>query len=364
MPACMSRVQSDRQNAGEISTKLLAHYNAHARELPWRIPPSRSGEERPEPYHVWLSEIMLQQTTVAAVIPYFEKFMALWPNVADLAVADEADVMAAWAGLGYYARARNLLKCAKTLVDEYGGTFPTTEAGLLKLPGIGPYTAAAIAAIAFGERAIVVDANIERVVSRLFEIATPLPKGKEDIRAATENITPAKRSGDFAQAMMDLGASICSVKAPACLACPLSDNCAAHLAGEAERYPIKPPKKAKPHRQGRAFWIEKNDAVWLIKRPDKGMLGGMRALPDDGWYSRSDGDSQPPFSSDWQKTGVQIDHVFTHFSLTLSLAVTESDIPGKLAENGEWWPVKSLDKAGLPTLFMKAVREWKKKREF
>ncbi len=306
---------------------------------------------------------MLQQTTVAAVIPYFEKFTARWPDIAALAAAGEAEILAAWAGLGYYARARNLHKCAKLVASEYGGAFPDTEAELLKLPGVGNYTAAAIAAIAFGERAVVVDANVERVVARLCAIDTPLPGAKAEIRLAADAITPKKRAGDFAQAMMDLGATICTARSPACLACPLREYCAAFATGNVEAYPVKAPKKARPHRKGRAFWIEQDAHVWLVQRPAKGMLGGMRAFPDDGWNARRDGDGQLPFSSDWQDTGVAIDHIFTHFSLTLSLAATESSVAGESAENGEWWPVKDLDKAGLPTLFRKAASEWMRKRK-
>jgi len=351
----MGSVQSVSKKAGEISGKLLAHYRQHARDLPWRIPPQLSGKERPDPYHVWLSEIMLQQTTVAAVIPYFARFTAAWPNVAALADADEAEVMAAWAGLGYYARARNLAKCAAVVAHEMDGQFPQREAELLKLPGIGPYTAAAIAAIAFGQRAVVVDANIERVVSRLFAIDTPLPAGKADIRAATDSITPNKQAGDFAQAMMDLGASICSVKTPKCDTCPISSHCASHRAGQAESYPIKPSKKAKPARVGTAYWIERDDAVWLVKRPDKGMLGGMRALPDDGWRAGADGIAKPPFAADWRTLNEPVAHVFTHFSLQLNIAIAPDDSALPENKSGEWWPLKSLDKAGLPTLFAKVA---------
>lgn len=351
----MNGVQRKPKKAGEICQKLLAHYARTARELPWRIPPSRSAAERPDPYHVWLSEIMLQQTTVAAVIPYFHKFTERWPDIQALAAADNDEVMAAWAGLGYYARARNLIKCAQMLTAEHDGQFPQEEGELLKLPGIGPYTAAAVAAIAFGKAAVVVDANIERVVARLFAISKPLPAGKADIRAATADIWPDKAGGDFAQALMDLGASICSVKNPDCASCPIAKHCAAYT-GDPEKFPVPAPKKPKPKRNGMAYWIEKDGMVWLVKRPDKGMLGGMRALPDDGWHSRGDGDGRAPLDADWRDTGVSVDHVFTHFSLTLSIAATESAAATEMAENGEWWPIKSLDKAGLPTLFVKAAK--------
>jgi A/G-specific adenine glycosylase len=353
MPFQMPAVQQKPQKAGDIASLLLAHYDANARVLQWR---KRPGEGRADPYHVWLSEIMLQQTTVVAVGPYFRKFIGLWPDFKALAKADDADVMAAWAGLGYYARARNLLKCARAVVADHGGKLPDTEAELLKLSGIGPYTAAAIAAIAFDRRAVVVDANVERVVARLFAISTPLPQAKPLIREATDAITPDRRAGDFAQAMMDLGAGICSVKAPSCLLCPVSGDCAALGRGEPESYPAKAPKKAKPTRCGTAYWIQRRDKVWLVRRADKGMLAGMRALPDDGWRAQADGDGVAPADADWNDLGVRVQHVFTHFSLELKIAVTAWPDDAEGPGDGEWWPVNSLDKAGLPTLFTKVAK--------
>lgn len=349
----MTAVQYADQKAGDIAALLLAHYDSHARDLPWRKLP---GQGLPEPYHVWLSEIMLQQTTVVAVGPYFRKFAERWPDFAALADAEDADVMAAWAGLGYYARARNLLKCARVVVAEYGGRLPNTEHELRALPGIGPYTAAAIAAIAFGQRAVVVDANVERVVSRLFAISTPLPLAKPEIYAATDRITPDHRSGDFAQAMMDLGAGYCSVKSPSCLLCPLAYHCTAHLNGNPEDYLAKLAKKLKPARTGTAYWIQRGEDVWLVRRPEKGMLAGMRALPDDGWNARSDGTDSGVGAQQQQYLEQRVGHVFTHFSLELQIAVTAwPDGANNLGE-GEWWPVKSLDKAGLPTLFSKVAK--------
>ena len=262
-----------------IADRLLAWYDAHARQLPWRSPP---GDPAPDPYRVWLSEVMLQQTTVAAVKGYFATFTERWPSVESLAAADDAEVMAAWAGLGYYARARNLLACARD-VTARGGAFPCSEEELRELPGLGAYTAAAVAAIAFDRRAVVVDANVERVVARLFAIAEALPKGRGAIRHRADSITPDVRAGDFAQAMMDLGATVCTPRSPRCLLCPLADPCEARRQGRVEVYPVKAPKAAKPARRGRAFWIERDGAVWLVRRAGKGMLGGMRALPDDGW---------------------------------------------------------------------------------
>lgn len=348
----MVDVQHTDQNSGDIARALLAHYDLHARDLPWRQPP---GAGLSDPYHVWLSEIMLQQTTVAAVDAYFRKFVGRWPSFAALAAADDADVMAAWAGLGYYARARNLVKCARVVVAEYDGKLPDNEADLLNLPGIGPYTAAAIAAIAFGRRAVVVDANVERVVSRLYAISTPLTKSKPLIREATDAITPEHRAGDFAQAMMDLGAGLCSVRAPACLACPVAFACQARINGNPEAYPTKLPKAAKPMRAGRVFWIERDGHLWLERRADKRLLGGMRALPDDRWTARTDGDGRSPVGADWHILSGSVSHVFTHFSLLLSIAVTAWPTHAPDPGEGEWWPVKSLDKAGLPTLFSKAI---------
>ncbi|MBL0923570.1 MAG: A/G-specific adenine glycosylase [Sphingomonadaceae bacterium] len=353
MPSSMPHVQPADQKTGDIAALLLAHYDVHARDLPWR---NRPGEGLPAPYHVWLSEIMLQQTTVAAVGPYSRKFTERWPDFSALAAADEADVMAAWAGLGYYARARNLIKCARAVAVGHGGQLPATEAGLLTLPGIGPYTAAAIAAIAFDQRAVVVDANVERVVSRLFAISIPLPAAKPIIREAADAITPGIRAGDFAQAMMDLGAGICSVKAPSCMLCPLQSHCDAFGLGNPEAYPVKAAKKAKPTRRGTAYWVEREGEVYLVTRQDKGMLGGMRSLPDDGWNSRTNGDGKAPFTASWQHLDNIVQHEFTHFTLSLRIAVTALGSDANPPGGGMWWPVKSLDKAGLPTLFTKVAK--------
>lgn len=341
-----------------VSDKLLNWYDAHARALPWRVAPGAPLPQDPAwPYRVWLSEVMLQQTTVAAVKPYFEAFTQRWPTVFDLAAAGEDDVMAAWAGLGYYSRARNLVKCAQ-VVAELGG-FPETEEELRKLPGLGAYTAAAIAAIAFGERAVVVDANVERVVARLFAIEEPLPAARKPIRARAEEITPRQRAGDFAQGLMDLGSQICTSRAPRCLLCPLAGDCAGRKAGDPERLPVKAPKKAKPQRTGTAFWIEDSNRdigarVWLVRREGTGMLGGMRALPDDGWSAKGDGHGEPPLPGEWQDAGA-VRHSFTHFDLTLRLMVYVEGPLGVIG-SGEWWPLDELDDAGLPTLYAKAAR--------
>lgn len=336
-------------STADISPLLLAWYDRHARQLPWRV---RPGEPAPDPYHVWLSEVMLQQTTVAAVKPYFAKFLATWPTVEALAAAPDEEVMAAWAGLGYYSRARNLVKAARAVAER--GAFPTNEEELRKLPGLGDYTAAAVAAIAFGRRAVVVDANVERVVARLFAIGEPLPGARKAIRARADDLTPEARSGDFAQAMMDLGSGICTSRAPKCLLCPLSGACAARYEGAPDRYPVKPAKTAKPERVGNAWWIVRDGSVWLVQRPDAGMLGGMRALPDDGWTAQRDGVGEPPLEGEWRHCGA-VSHVFTHARLTLHVhALPESESDPSIP--GAWWPLIDLADAGLPTLYAKAAR--------
>ena len=338
-----------------LSDNLLDWYDRHARALPWRNPPGIARPDDPAwPYRVWLSEIMLQQTTVAAVTPYFEIFVRTWPTVFDLARASDEEIMAAWAGLGYYSRARNLARCAREVAER--GVFPDTEAELRSLPGVGEYTAAAIAAIAFDRHAVVVDANVERVVARLFDIAEPLPRARKAIRARAAEITPADRSGDFAQAMMDLGSRICTGKAPRCLLCPLSPHCAGRQSGRAADLPVKPAKKAKPERRGTAFWIERDHRdrreVWLVTRPGKGMLGGMRALPDDGWTAREDGSRAAPVEVAAKPLG-SVRHAFTHAHLTLDVVGMKTDAAPM--PHGEWWPVDEIDQAGLPTLFAKAA---------
>ncbi len=346
-----------QMSSSAVSRALLDWYDTHARTLPWRTPP---GEPPADPYRVWLSEIMLQQTTVAAVKPYFAKFTERWPDIKALAVASEADVMAAWAGLGYYARARNLHACARVVTEDHDGRFPETEAGLRELPGIGAYTAAAIAAIAFGEPAVVVDANVERVVTRLDAIETPLPKARKAIRAIAKKLTPVARAGDFAQAMMDLGATICTTRSPACAICPLRGHCAATQTADPAAFPVKAAKKAKPLRKGTAFWLESDEHVLLVRRPPKGMLGGMRALPTGPWEDTPPGLAGEPAKADWLERGV-VRHVFTHFALELDIfaatALTRDGI------EGEWWPIDSIEEAGLPTLFAKAVTLARAQRE-
>jgi len=333
-----------------IADRLLGWYDRHRRMLPWRALPG----EVPDPYRIWLSEVMLQQTTVAAVGPRFAAFLARWPSVEALAAADDAVVMSAWAGLGYYARARNMLACARVVASEHGGRFPDDEAALARLPGIGTYTAAAIAAIAFGRRAVVIDGNVERVVARLFMVDVPLPTAKAAIRAHTDSITPEARAGDFAQAMMDLGATICTPRAPQCLVCPLRPECRA-AAGDPARYPVKAPRQPRPQRYGTAFWLEEDGRVLLIRRPAKGLLGGMRALPCGPWLDAPPGLAGAPADAAWQLIPASVRHVFTHFALELALAVAPG--AGHIGWiEGEWWPVADVASAGLPTLFAKVAQ--------
>ncbi|MEI2386489.1 A/G-specific adenine glycosylase [Breoghania sp. JC706] len=338
---------------------LLEWYDRHARALPWRVPPeARRRGVVPDPYRVWLSEIMLQQTTVAAVKAYYETFTQKWPDVLALAGADEADVMKAWAGLGYYSRARNLKACAETVAERHAGRFPDTEAGLQVLPGIGPYTAAAIAAIAFDRPATVVDGNVERVMSRVHALETPLPQAKPEIRELTAAITSHERPGDFAQAMMDLGATLCSPRRPACALCPWTASCRAQAAGTAETFPRKTPKAAKPTRLGMAFVAVRTDgAVLLRRRPPKGLLGGMSEPPTSTWApdAATDDLSQAPLNLSWTRCIAPVRHTFTHFHLEMT--VWRANAPSRTkAPEGHWWsPPHDLDGEALPTVMRKAV---------
>ena len=344
------------------SKTLLAWYDRHARSLPWRVSPAnRQLGEVPDPYRVWLSEIMLQQTTVAAVKAYFEKFVRLWPSVDDLAAAPEEDVMKAWAGLGYYSRARNLKKCAETVASEHDGRFPEDEAALLKLPGIGPYTAAAIATIAFDRHAAVVDGNVERVLTRLYRIETPLPDAKPDIKARMAVLTPEDRPGDFAQAVMDLGATICTPKKPACGLCPWRETCEVQSSPIAETLPRKAPKKEKPTRFGAAFVAVDTEtgAVLLRRRPPKGLLGGMTEVPGTEWSEGFSGETAleaAPFAAPWQKQVKQVTHTFTHFHLKLSVYRADLLPAQSPAFPGTWWsPPQDLDEEALPTVMRKVL---------
>ncbi|TPP10232.1 A/G-specific adenine glycosylase [Rhizobium glycinendophyticum] len=337
---------------------LLSWYDRHHRELPWRISPHASKQGvTPDPYHIWMSEVMLQQTTVAAVKAYFAKFIERWPTVTDLAEAPSEDVMAAWAGLGYYARARNLKKCAEAVAFQHAGVFPDTEEGLRALPGIGDYTSAAVAAIAFNRPSAVMDGNVERVISRLFAIDAPLPGSKPQMKAKVAELTPTDRPGDFAQAMMDLGATICTPKRPACALCPFNDACMALASDEPERFPVKAAKKAKPVRLGAAFIaVDRDGRLLLRKRAESGLLGGMTEVPTTDWTSRQDGETgtdAAPFPADWQPAGA-ISHVFTHFELRLSI-FRAGPINLPAGDHGFWVPVVELDGEALPTVMKKAI---------
>lgn len=343
------------------AARLLAWYDRARRDLPWRAAPG----VRPDPYRVWLSEVMLQQTTVAAVMFYFDRFLARWPDVAALAAAPLDAVLAEWQGLGYYARARNLKRCAETVARDLGGRFPDSAEGLRRLPGIGPYTAAAIAAIAHDEAATVVDGNVERVIARLFAVSDPLPGSKPQLRALAATLTPAARAGDYAQAMMDLGATICTPRNPRCDACPVASSCAALRADIAARLPARMRKAPRPVRRAVA-WLafDRNGAVLLRRRPEQGLLGGMWEVPSSDWTTDGAFDAPPPVAARWHVAGT-VAHVFTHFRLelevrraTLAAAACKRFgpqakwvVPGDLARHALPSVMKKVMRAGAPALF-------------
>lgn len=339
---------------------LLAWYDRHHRRLPWRITPrDRAAGVVPDPYRIWLSEIMLQQTTVTAVKPYFEAFLARWPTVRDLAAADEAEVMKAWAGLGYYSRARNLKACADAIVARHGGRFPDTEEALRDLPGIGAYTAAAVAAIAFDRPATVVDGNVERVVSRLFAVEAPLPGAKPTLKRLAATLTPAERPGDFAQGMMDLGATVCTPKKPACSLCPWTGACIGRAAGAPETYPRKEAKAERPTRRGTAFVAVRADGAVLVRRrPPKGLLGGMTEVPSTEWSAGPPAPADAaaaPLPGRWRRLAGPVEHTFTHFHLILT--VMRGDFSkGTPPPEGFWWsPPADLSGEALPSVMRKVV---------
>jgi A/G-specific adenine glycosylase len=342
-----------RRERAVSAPPLLDWYDRMARRLPWRVlPAERAAGRRPDPYRVWLSEVMLQQTTVAAVAPYFRAFVARWPDVHALAAAPDAEVMAAWAGLGYYARARNLLACARS-VAAAGGRFPAAEAELRALPGVGAYTAAAIAAIAFDRRAVVVDGNVERVMARAFAVETPLPAAKPALRALAEDLTPHERPGDYAQAVMDLGATVCVPRRPACGLCPWTAGCAARAAGVAADLPRRAAKAAKPLRHGVAWCALRADgAVLLERRPATGLLGGMLGLPGGRWEAAPEA-AEPPIAADWRPAGVAR-HTFTHFHLELE--VRAARLPPAAPAGTDAFVPAAEALASVPSVMRKALR--------
>ncbi len=339
------------RDAEEMAAELLAWYDTHARDLPWRVgPEARRRGVQPDPYAVWLSEVMLQQTTVAAVRDYFNRFLARWPDVHALAAAEDAEVMGEWAGLGYYARARNLLKCARVVAGDLGGVFPDTAKALQVLPGIGPYTGAAIAAIAFDRPEVVVDGNVERVMARVFRIEDPLPAAKPVLRTMAARLTPDARPGDYAQAVMDLGATICTPKAPACGICPWRGDCGARKAGVAADLPARVAKKPKPVRRGIAYVGRRADGAWLLeRRPESGLLGGMLGWPGGVWGAVAD--DLPPVAADWRDLGTDVRHTFTHFHLRLEVRFAALPIDAA-PERGAFHP--RLSPSDLPTVMRKA----------
>jgi A/G-specific adenine glycosylase len=358
----MTRVNSAERSQAREAAALLAWYDRHRRRLPWRADPG----EFADPYRVWLSEIMLQQTTAATVAPYFLEFVARWPNVEALAAASLDEVLGAWAGLGYYARARNLHACARTVAHDLGGRFPDSEAGLRALPGIGPYTAGAIAAIAYRRRAAAVDGNAERVIARLDAIETVLAKAKPAVRARVLDMVPGDRPGDFAQALMDLGATICTPRQPACALCPWAGRCRAHARGIAHELPRKSPKRQRPIRHGAAFWVERSDgAVLLRRRADKGLLGGMIEVPSSDWTASGPADiaAEAPVRANWSTVGRQVEHTFTHFHLVLTVWRADAACE-RLPEAGDyrWVAAEALAAQALPSLMQKVVAEALKDR--
>ena len=334
-----------------LRSSLLSWYDAQARDLAWRVGPTdRRNGVRSDPYRVWLSEVMLQQTTVPHATPYFLSFTQRWPTVSDLAAVEDGDLMGAWAGLGYYARARNLLACARAVAGDHGGVFPDTEEGLRALPGIGAYTAAAVAAIAFDREANVVDGNVERVMARLFAVQTPVPDAKPELKALAGSLVTADRSGDWAQALMDLGATVCRPRSPLCDICPISEWCEGLKTGAPETYPRKTKTADRPRRHGVAWLLTRGDEVALVRRPPKGLLGGMLGLPTSDWRSAPWSDEEAvaaaPLAADWQDRGA-IEHVFTHFSLTLRVFAAAGD--GDFV----WTPREGL--SALPSVFLKVA---------
>jgi A/G-specific adenine glycosylase len=353
-PSAATRKLQDRASRPAL---LLDWYDRHRRRLPWRA----AAGQRPDPYRVWLSEIMLQQTGVKTVGPYFEKFLARWPDVTALGCASLDDVLRMWAGLGYYSRARNLHACAVVVLREHGGTFPDTEEALRALPGIGPYTASAIAAIAFDRRTMPVDGNIERVVSRLYAVEDELPKAKPRIQELAATLLADTRAGDSAQALMDLGSSICTPKKPACALCPLNDDCAARARGDQETFPRKALKKSGELRRGAAFVVTRGAELLVRSRPDKGLLGGMTEVPGSDWRAGQEDKAalkQAPAlvgSTRWHRKAGVVTHVFTHFPLELVVYTAKVPARTRAPKGMRWVPIATLADEALPNVMRKAI---------
>lgn len=348
---------------GKIRATILAWYDAERRHLPWRSSPGASAD----PYTVWMSEIMLQQTTVATVKGYFEVFMTRWPKVSDLAAAELDDILVAWQGLGYYARARNLHKCARTVAEDHGGEFPNTYDGLLKLPGIGPYTASAIASIAFNQPLVPVDGNIERVVSRVCNIQSPLPSAKPEIQANAATFADTHRPGDFAQAMMDLGATICTPKKPKCMLCSIAKYCDGLKAGEPAKLPVKAPKKIRPERRAAVFWLENaSGEVLLRRRKESGLLGGMMEFPstewrEGNWPVAKEREDAAPILVSWSELTGEAVHIFTHFKLRMQVFVGKTNRMENIS--GTWVAPSAFASYALPTAMKKVIRHVNSSRE-
>lgn len=363
MPHAENASPGSADDACDFADRLLSWYDINARDLPWRVPPPAKQQtpvnSLPDPYRVWLSEIMLQQTTVATVKDYFRKFLALWPTVADLAAAPQDEVLQAWAGLGYYARARNLHKCAQAIIRDHHGRFPDTEAALLTLPGIGPYTAAAIAAIAFDRRAAAVDGNVERVLARQICLDQPPKEARAVVTAEAARRLPEHRCGDYTQALMDLGATVCRPKTPLCGVCPVSAGCGAFETGTTDRYPVKPAKKAKPVRYTVAFWIQDQHGNVLVRRrADKGLLGGMDELPSTDWSVKTadswPDDLQPPAGRIIRMPPGEVKHIFTHFELRVRVAICEAS-EKTLPEACRFVPADTFAGCAIPTAVQKMI---------
>jgi A/G-specific adenine glycosylase len=361
MSVSTSRAKGRPRSARALRAALIGWYDSHRRHLPWRAAPGETAD----PYRVWLSEIMLQQTTVATVAPYFARFLSHWPSLAALAEAPLERVLEEWAGLGYYARARHLHACAKAVLADHGGRFPAEEDALRRLPGIGPYTAAAIAAIAFGRRASVVDGNVERVVTRLFALRRPLGQEKAEIAARAAWLSldePAEgedRPGDFAQAMMDLGAGVCTPRAPDCPHCPWEGDCAARRLGLEESLPRRVAKPSRPLRRGIVFWIERRDGAVLVRRrPPRGLLGGMVEFPSSAWRegppNLADAAAEAPVEASWRLLPGSVRHVFSHFALELEVAMGKAR--GRAPPDTFWAPRETMAGLALPSVMRKIIR--------